>query len=100
MFKIREDVNLEELEKYGYLQGRDTCYVSYACYGKVFEVEYSEKINDMLIDIVEINKETRKIELSRSSKNSCRTFIYNDEEQLNKYIDDLIKADLVVKVEE
>ena len=66
----------------------------------MFEVEYSEKINDMLIDIVEINKETRKIELSRSSKNSCRTFIYNDEEQLNKYIDDLIKADLVVKVEE
>lgn len=100
MLKIREDINLEELKKYGYLQGRDTCYVSYACYGKVFEVEYSEKIEDMLIDIVEINKETRRIELSRSSKKAFRSFINNDEKLLNKYIDDLIKADLVVKVEE
>lgn len=99
MPKIREDVDLKELEKYGYLQGRDTCYVSYACYGKVFEVEYSEKLEDMLIDIIEINKETRKIELSRSSKKSFRSFINNDEKLLNKYIDDLIKADLVVKVE-
>lgn len=100
MYKIREDVNLEELKKYGYLQGRDTCCVSYACYGKVFEVEYSEKLGDMLIDIVEINKETRKIELSISSKKSLRSFINNDEKLLNKYIDDLIKANLVVKVEE
>lgn len=100
MYKIRENVSLEELKKYGYLQGRDTCDVSYACYGKVFEVEYSEKLEDMLIDIIEINKETRKIELSRSSKKSLRSFINSDEKLLNKYIDDLIKADLVVKVEE
>ena len=100
MLKIREDINLEELKKYGYLQGRYTYYVSYACYGKVFEVEYNEKLEDMLIDIVEINKETRKIELSRSSKKSFRSFINNDEKLLNKYIDDLIKANLVVKVEE
>lgn len=72
MYKIREDINLEELKKYGYLQGRDTC---------------------------EINKETRRIELSRSSKKSFRSFINNDEKLLNKYIDDLIKADLVVKEE-
>jgi hypothetical protein len=54
----------------------------------------------MLIDIVEIDKKTKKIELSRSSKISCRSFINDDDEQLKKYIDDLIKADLVEKVKE
>ena len=97
--RLTDSVDLKEVGQYGYLQGRDTCDVSYACYGKVFEVEYSEKLEDMLIDIVEINKETRKIELSRSSKKSFRSFINNDEKLLNKYIDDLIKANLVVKVE-
>jgi len=55
MLKIREDVNLEELEKFGYLQGRDTCYVSYACYGKVFEVEYREKIAELKGHITKAN---------------------------------------------
>lgn len=100
MLKIKDNVDLKELEKFGYKQGQDMCNVSYSAYGKVFEVEYSEKINDMLIDIVEIDKKTKEIVLSRSSKNAFRSFIYHDDEQLKKYIDDLIKADLVEKVGE
>ena len=100
MLKIKDNVSLEELEKYGYKQGQDMCNVSYSAYGKVFEVEYSEKLNDTLIDIVEIDKKTKEIELSRSSKKAFRSFINDNEEQLKKYIDDLIKADLVEKVGE
>ena len=99
MLKVKDNIDLKELEKFGFKQGQDMCDVSYSAYGKVFEVEYSEKISDMLIDIVEIDKKNKKIELLRSSKNSCRSYINNDEEQLEKYIDDLIKAYLVVKVD-
>jgi uncharacterized protein YkuJ len=98
MLKIRDEIDLKELEKFGYKQGQDMCNVSYSAYGKVFEVEYSEKLSDMLIDIVEINKKGKKIELSRSSKKSCRSFINDDEKELKQYIDDLIKADLVEEV--
>lgn len=100
MLKIKDNVDLKELEKYGYLQGKDTLNVSYSCYGKVFEVEYSEKISDMLIDIVEINKKTKEIKLSRSSKNSCRSFVNDDEELLKEYIYDLIKSNMVVKIDD
>lgn len=99
MLKIKESIDLKELEKFGYKQGQDMCDVSYNAYGKVFEVEYSEKLSDMLIDIVEINKKDKKIELSRSSKKSCRSFTNNDEKLLKKYIKDLIKADMVDKVD-
>ena len=100
MLKIKDNVDLKELEKFDYKQGQNMCNVSYSAYGKVFEVEYSEELNDMLIDIVEIDKKTKEIELLRSSKNGFRSLIYDDEKQLKKYIDDLIKADLVEKVKE
>ena len=94
MLKIKDNVDLKKLKKFGYKQGQDTCNISYSAYGKIFE------INDTLIDIVEIDKNTKKIELLRSSKNSFRSFIDCNEKQLKKYIDNLIKADLVEKVED
>ena len=38
MLRIKDNVDLKELEKYGYLQGKDTLNVPYSAYGKVFEV--------------------------------------------------------------
>lgn len=99
MLKIKDNVDLKELEKFGYKQGQDTANVSYSAYGKVFELEYSAKLNDTLIDVIEIDKKTKKIECLRSSKMSHRSFVNNDEKLLKKYINDLIKAGLVEKVD-
>ena len=94
MLKIRDGVDLKELEKYGYLIGEETINVSFNSYGKVFEVE------NQLIDVVEINKKTKEIELSRTTKNGFRSIVYDDEKKLCNYIKDLIKADLVEKVDD
>ena len=91
MLKIRDGVDLKELRKYGYLKGEETLNVSYNSYGKVFEIE------NQLIDVVEINKKTKEIELSRTSKKWFRSIVYDDDKKLSNYIDDLIKADLVEK---
>jgi len=98
MLKIKDSVDLKELEKFGYKQGQDTINVSYSAYGKVFELEYSAKLNDTLIDVIEIDKKTKEIECSRSSKHAFRSFVNNDEKLLKKYINDLIKADMVEEI--
>ena len=96
--RIKPNVDLKELEKYGYKQGQDTTNVSYSAYGKVFELEYSVKLNDTLIDVIEIAKKTKEIECLRSSKMSHRSFVNGDEKLLKKYINDLIKDGFVEKV--
>ncbi len=95
MLKIKDNVDLKELEKFGYKQVEDTTDVSYCCYGKVF----GSKDGKSLIDVVEINKNTYRIELLRSFRNDFRSFVNGDENLLNDLIEDLIKADLVEKVE-
>lgn len=84
MLKIKESVDLKELEKFGYKQGQDTTNVSYSAYGKVFELEYSAKLNDTLVDVIEIDKKTKEIVCSRSSKMSHRNFVNNDEKLLKQ----------------
>ena len=37
--RIKKNIDLKELEKFGYKQGQDTINVSYNAYGKVFELE-------------------------------------------------------------
>lgn len=94
MLKLKDNVDLKELEKFGFKQGKDTVNISYDCYGK--------ECNDVggLLDIIEINKNTKKIELLKTSKYAIRRFVMNDMNLLNYYIDDLIKADMVENVEE
>lgn len=62
MYKIKDSVNLKELEKFGYLEGRYMLYCSYGAYGKI----YNEQLDNILegnikdtIYIIEINKKQR-----------------------------------------
>lgn len=89
MLKIKDNVDLKELEKYGYLQGQDMLNVSFNCYGKICSD------TDGLLDIVEINKKTREIELIQKIDNHFREFVNNDINLLKLHINDLIKADMV-----
>ena len=37
MLKIKDNVDLKELEKFGYKKGEDIMYCSYNAYGKIYE---------------------------------------------------------------
>ena len=91
MLKIKDNVDLKELEKFGYLQGQNMLNVSFNCYGKICSN------TDGLLDIVEINKKTRKIELIQKIDNHFRELVNDDINLLKLYINDLIKADLIEK---
>lgn len=91
MYKIREDVDLKELEKYGYeLQedwwNRPTKITTNNVEG---EMIYHKHVATYVF--IEIECKTRRI-----TENYDDVFTKVDE----KYIKDLIKANLVVKVEE
>lgn len=79
MYKIREDVDLKELEKYGFIE-----------YGK----EYSRKYKSDIITC--INKETRIIEDIDTEYKFMEMLNLGESTRVN----DLIKADLVVKAVE
>ena len=98
MLKIKDNVDLKELEKYGYLEGSKTLNVAYGYYGKYFEYDYEERIDDYPMDIIEIG-EDRIIRLTETFKNSVRGFEVEDDDRIKKLIKDLIKDGLVEKVE-
>lgn len=86
MYKIREDVDLEELEKYGFEFDTSSGF-------------YERKIDDKWWNIICVDKDREIFEMTEEI--SYWTATFSDEEYFDtKYIDDLIKADLVVKVEE
>ena len=90
MYRIKDKVDLKELEKYGYLLGENTTNVAYNHYGKFFELDNN------FLDIVEIDKKTREIELIKSLKKiSPNRFVYDNDKLLINYIQDLIDAGLV-----
>lgn len=86
MLKIREDVDLKELEKYGF----------------EFDISsgfYERKIDNKWWNIICVDKDREIFEMTEEIGYWTTTF--SDEELFDtKNIDDLIKADLVVKVEE
>lgn len=86
MYKIREDVELNVLEKYGF----------------EFEISsgiYERKIDNKWYDIICVDKDRGIFEMTEEI--GYWTVTFSDEEWFDtKYIDDLIKADLVVEVEE
>lgn len=107
MLKIREDVDFKELEKYGFETGYYDYYttkktVVIPCY--CYECECSEedtghnKIYENQINFM-VDKKTRIINrMTYGGKNSYYFNILQNQDYDLLY--DLIKADLVVKVEE
>lgn len=86
MLKMREDVDLKELEKYGFEFDISSSF-------------YERKIDDNWYNIICIDKDREIFEMTEEI--GYWTVTFSDEEQFDtKYIDDLIKANLVVKVEE
>ena len=88
MPKIRDDINLKELEKYGYKLQEDWWNRTTEVIGNDVKGEmiYSNNVDSYVT--IEIELETRRI-----TENYDDMFVTVDE----KYIKDLIKADLVEK---
>ena len=88
MLKIRECVNFEELEKYGF--------VNYEIYGRKVKVKKMMTKEKWNAEIVEIDLITRQLQIFVDDE---YYEIYTNSDTLD-FIYDLIKDDLVVKVEE
>lgn len=103
MLKIKDNVDLKELEKFGYLEGKYMLCCSYNAYGKIY---YEQLDNILKVDIekavyvVEIDKHNKKIELHVTTTTSPRSFCYDHEDIVRPYIKELIEADLVEEVED
>ena len=86
MFKIREDVDLEELGKYGFELDSSSGY-------------YERKIDNKWWNIICVDEDKEIFEMTEEI--GYWTCTFSDEQWFDiEYINDLIKADLVVKVEE
>lgn len=86
MLKIREDVDLNVLEKYGFEFDTSSGF-------------YERKIDNKWYNIICVDKDKEIFEMTEEIGYWTTTF--SDEEFFDtKNIDDLIKADLVVKAEE
>ncbi len=86
MLKIREDVDLNVLEKYGFEFDTSSGF-------------YERKIDNKWYNIICVDKDKEIFEMTEEIGYWNATF--SDEEWFDtKNIDDLIKANLVVKVEE
>ena len=80
MLKIREDVDLKELEKFGFKEYND-------CYSRDYNNDYLTRVDKNTREILKVDYEW--------------SFLQNKYYKNSTYkIGDLIKADLVVKVEE
>lgn len=85
MLKIRDDVDLKELEKFGFQLNEDKTY-------------YEQRIDDNWWDIRVVNVEDRLLE---HYTEEIGYWAFTDNDKLLEIIfDDLIKADLVEEVEE
>lgn len=85
MYKIREDVDLNVLEKYGFEFDTSSGF-------------YERKIDNKWYNIICVDKNREIFEMTEEIGYWDTTF--SDEEWFDiKNIDDLIKADLVIKVE-
>ncbi len=79
MLKIKDNVNLKELEKYGFKEYND-------CYSRDYNNDYLTRIDKETREILKVDYEWSFLE-NKYYKNSTYK------------IDDLIKADLVEKIE-
>lgn len=103
MLKIRDNVDLKELEKFGYKKGEDIMYCSYNAYGKIYEQQLDSVLNVSgkgIIYVVEINEKSKGIELNLTTRRAFRCFGYMQNDVVEPYVQDLIQAGLVEKVED
>lgn len=103
MYKIKDNVDLKELEKFGYLEGRYMLYCSYGAYGKIYNKQLDNILESNIEDtiyIIEINKKTKNIKLYTTTVELPRSFCYDHEDIVRPYIKELIEADLVEEVKD
>jgi hypothetical protein len=102
MYKIKDNINLEELLKYGYKQGKDMLRCSFSAYGKIYDKQLDNilKIDSKdIIFVVEIDKKSKEIELSVTTYSSPRSFNYTREGIVEPYIQDLIDNNIVERID-
>lgn len=103
MLKIRDDVDLKELEKFGYKKGEDMMCCSYNAYGKIYEQQLDSVLNVSgkgAIYVVEIDKKEKTITLEVTTRTAFRSFAYTRDDVVKPYIQDLIQAGIVENVED
>ena len=103
MLKIKDNVDLKELEKFGYKKGEDMLCCSYSAYGKIYEQQLDNILKvdvKNAIFVVEIDKKEKIIQLNLTTKTAFRCFSYKRDDIVEPYIQDLIQAELVEKVED
>lgn len=103
MLKIKDNVDLKELEKFGYKKGEDMMCCSYNAYGKIYEQQLDSVLNVSgkgAIYVVEIDKKEKTITLEVTTRTAFRCFVYTRDDVVKPYIQDLIQAGLVEKVED
>ena len=101
--RIKDNVDLKELEKFGYKEGKDMLCCSYSAYGKIYEQQLDDilKINiNNAIYVVVIEKSDKIIQLNVTTKRAFRNFSYTRDDVVEPYVKDLIQAGLVEKVED
>ena len=103
MLKIKDNVDLKELEKFGYKKGEDIMCCSYNAYGKIYEQQLDSVLNVSakgVIYVVEIDEKSKGIELNVTTRRDFRSFAYTRDDIVKPYIQDLIQAGLVERVED
>ena len=103
MLKIKDNVDLKELEKFGFKKGEDMMCCSYNAYGKIYEQQLDSVLNISgkgVIYVVEIDEKSKGIELNITTRQAFRSFAYTRDDIVKPYIQDLNKAGLVEKVED
>lgn len=81
MLKIKDNVDLKILEKYGFDDYNDTCYVNH--------LYQSEDYNDVVLEILVFKRDTKY-----AKKNTIQLFINIFKENIN-YVDDLLELDVM-----
>lgn len=89
MLKIKDNVDLKELEKYGFKRQKFPIEDN-----KIYTTEYRRTYFDELDTITSIDDETREI------YDWCDAFTYDWGQRESTLVDDLIKANLVEKVDD
>lgn len=94
MLKIKENVDLKELEKFSYIKDTFQGFNVYRKHIPILNI-------DILIDIENRNNPIAIIVTDfGDSPNHDKRYFLKDGERYNELLDDLIKADLVEKVKE
>ena len=93
MLKIKDSVDLKELEKFGFKK----TFFPFEYMG--IRCDYHKSLSDST-GLFIINKKILKKKFKRYGYRDCFNYEWIDQEIDKRYIKDLIKADMVEKVEE